>query len=227
MLRCYINVACVGNVNEVLASLCTQIEESGLYEALEKCVLVCNGGISELKTPQGDKWEVIHANPGISKCEFPTLELLWEDAMKTPEDYKILYLHTKGVTKPGNVNISDWREYLAHFNISQWRDRIEELNIFDCVGVNLQGDPKDFESSPSEWGYTKTPLHYSGNFWWCHADHVRKLPNPVTMPPDQDYFRWRMCCEMWVCQLERGTYWEAWTSGVNHYHQKYPKSLYT
>ncbi len=42
-IRIYINVAVLGNVNEILSKLLSRIDESGLYEACERIFLVVNG----------------------------------------------------------------------------------------------------------------------------------------------------------------------------------------
>ena len=224
-INVYINVAIVGSVNQVLADLINNTLKSGLYSACNKIVLVCNGDFNQISLNLNiPKIEVIKANSDISKCEFPTLEKIWNDCQE--DDITVLYLHTKGVTKPDQQTVQDWTNYLSHFNITKWQDRVFELNTFDCSGVNLNGNVEDSNEHPSTWGYGKAPLHYSGNFWWSNSSHIKKLTNPMNWLPDNNYQRWRVMAEMWLCQPNDGKYNCAWRSNVNHYVESYPKNLY-
>lgn len=225
MINIYINIAMIGSVNQVLFDLLTRIKQSGLYDSANKIYLVFNGDRKQLSfNLVDDKYVIIDANIDISKCEFPTLELIWQHSQT--EDLNILYLHTKGVTKPGYQQIVDWTNYLSYFNINEWKDRLKDLEENDCSGVNLIGNPDDINQHPSTWGYGKAPLHYSGNFWWSKSSHIKKLPSISNWLPDGNFLRWRVMAEMWLCQIPEGKYSCAWQSNINHYHQFYPKDLY-
>lgn len=225
MINVYINIAITGSVNLVLLNLIDRINKSGLYDNCNRIYLVFNGEKKLINIDiVGDKYVFIHSSQDISKCEFPTLDLIWEKCQE--EDLKVLYLHTKGVTKPNNKNIEDWTQYLSYFNIYKWEDRLNDLDSFDCSGVNFGGKSNDINEHPSTWGYGKSPLHYSGNFWWSKSSHIRKLPNPIKWLPDNNYYKWRVMAEMWLCQVKEGKYYEAWNSGVNHYISLYNIDMY-
>ena len=225
MINIYINIAMVGSVNQVLWDLLTKIKQSGLYDAANKIYLVFNGDRKQLSFNLiSDKYVIIDANPDISKCEFPTLDLISQHSKE--EDFNVLYLHTKGVTKPGYQQILDWTNLLSYFNIVKWQDRLKDLEDNDCSGINFFGNPDDINQDPSTWGYGKAPLHYSGNFWWSKSSHIRKLPNMSNWLPDSNYLRWRVMAEMWLCQIPGGKYSCDWQSNINHYQQNYPKELY-
>jgi hypothetical protein len=225
MINIYINIAMVGSVNQVLWELLTRIKQSGLYESANKIYLVFNGDRKKLTfNLVSEKYVIIDYSDDISKCEFPTLELIHKHSKEA--EFDILYLHTKGVTKPGVKTIEDWTNYLSYFNINKWVDRVKDLKSNDTSGVNLGGNPEDIQSHPSWWGYGKAPLHYSGNFWWSKSSHIRNLSSPFNWLPDGDCLRWRMMAEMWVCQIQTGKYHSAWHSNVNHYQENYPKELY-
>jgi hypothetical protein len=224
-INIYINIAVVGSVNKVLNNLINRIKESKLYDNCDKINLIINGSPNLLVLDLSDKkYKIFNPNSNIFKCEFPTLKQIWEDS-KSNDNY-ILYLHTKGVTKPNHPNIEDWTNYLAYFNINKWEDRIKELEEYDCTGVNFFGNPEDLKLNPATWGYGKAPQHYSGNFWWSKSEHIRKLPNPMTWPPNDNYSRWRVMCEMWLCQSQDSKYYNAYSSDVDHYMNRYPKELY-
>ena len=224
MINIYINIAITGTVNVVLSKLIDEINNSELYEKCNNIFLVFNGDKNIINFDLNkDKYIHIDANDNIYKCEFPTLELIWKHSHLN--DAKILYIHTKGVTKPNNQNIIDWTDYLSYFNIRKWKDRIKELEESDCTGVNLTGNPNDINENPSTWGYGKAPLHYSGNFWWSKSSHIIKLNNPIEWLPCDNYLKWRIMAEMWLCQIE-GNYKNAFSSNINHYIEQYKKESY-
>lgn len=224
-LNIYINIAVMGNANSVLDNLLDRINKSGLYDQCNLIHLVVNGDIKEIKSNLLQEKYVIHNDmKDTSRCEFPTLNLIWRHARD--EALKILYLHTKGVTRPGLLPVSDWTDYMAYFNINRWKDRVQDLDTFDCSGVNLSGHHANITVDPQTWHLGASPKCYSGNFWWSNSSHIIKLPDPYTWAPTQDYVRWRYMCEMWLCQRSDGKYHCAWHSNANHYTERYPKELY-
>jgi hypothetical protein len=218
--RVYISVSVMGTVNQVLGGLIEKIESSGLSESA-KIIMIVNGDASLLQHDLS-KYEVVQGHPDVSRHEFPALSKLWVDSKK--EDFRALYLHTKGVSRP-YPQVQDWTEYMSYFNIEKWRDRLEELKENDTTGVNNFGNPDDIRFHPMYWGYGKTPVHYGGNFWWANSSHISQLTDPYRTP-DADYGRWRMMCEMWICQRTGGRYHCAYNSNVDHYQTRYPREMY-
>jgi hypothetical protein len=101
---------------------------------------------------------------GMDQREFetPTLKYLKETCDATDEEFFVLYLHHKGITRMNNPNVHAWRQYMQYFCIEQWQDCVAALNEgYDTVGVNWRDTP---------W------KHYSGNMWWSRASYIRKLP---------------------------------------------------
>jgi len=224
MNKIYINVAVMGSVNEVLSNLLIRIKESGLYDNCDVINLIVNGDINQLTVDiENPKYRIINNYKDVSPQEFPTLDLIWRESQE--EDFNVLYIHTKGVSR-NHPFIVDWTNFLSHFNINKWQDRLEELKENDCTGCNLRGNSDDVNFHPMYWGYGKAPKHYSGNFWWSKSSHIKKLCNPISWMPTEDFTRWRMMCEMWVCQLPDAKYYNAHTSTVDHYQSPYPKELY-
>lgn len=215
----------MGSVNRVLNDLLNKIDESGLYDYCDKIFLVINGDKNNLQFQMKSKYVIYNPHLDASHCEFPTLDLIWEHSQKE-DDLTILYLHTKGVTKPNHPGVIDWTEYLTYFNVERWSYMITALNVNDAVGVNHGGNPNDYNEHPSTWGYGKAPLHFAGNFWWSKSSHIKKLTNPYDFIPEPNYMRYRVACEMWVCSNLEGKYTGLWHSNVNHYTTLYPRCLY-
>ena len=225
MIDVYIHIGVLNNVNEVLSNILNTIHNSGLYNNCESIYLCVNGDYNKLEYDDCDKYELIINDLNIedSRMEFPTLDLIKKNS--NIRNNKILYLMTKGVTKPSNINIKQQLDMLLYFNVDKWEDRLNELSSYDCTGVNLNGNKTDLDHDPLTWGYGKAPLHYSGNFWWTTPTHVNKLPKPSDWCISDDYVRYRMMCEMWICQIE-AKYNSCHQSGVNHYTSPYPSYKY-
>lgn len=224
----YMNVSVMGYVNDVLKELIIKIKESGIIDYCHSINFIVNGDRNLLELEELPKSNVLYTGNDISVCEFPTITKIWEDstnAINEGNDLTILYLHTKGSSRTSD-NIKDWVDLLTYFNVTEWRKRVDELASHDCTGINLSGKLEDLYTNPSEWGYGKSPVCYSGNFWWSKASHISKLKNPTEWMPDGDFFKWRIMCEMWVCSLPEGNYNNVYSSNMDHYWNPYPKQLY-
>lgn len=220
----YINVTVLGTVNSVLSNLIGRIRKSGLYDFCDGVYLVVNGNISNLDVDlSGDKIYVLDQGEDISGYEFPALTLLFNHSLR--EDFRVLYMHTKGVSK-NHPFIEDWTNLLAYFNIDCWSERCSEIGPNDCTGINLHGKREDLYGPPTHWGYGLAPVHYSGNFWWSHSGHIRTLAHPIGWAPDGNLSRWRMMNEMWICSSGIGRYNSAYSSNIDHYQNPYPRSIY-
>lgn len=187
---------------EVFSQLLSDIKKSGLYEKVEKirCVVLTMNSIPD-ELFQDPKIELVSVHRNLSLYELATLHPLYDHARV--EDFYVLYLHTKGV-RHNNTNpcVNDWVKYLSYFNIEQHETCIKCLENNDTVGVNLQNDPC---------------IHYSGNFWWSKASHLRTLQKCV--------YNCYNSPEFWITS-GKGKFLNLASSGVNHYTERYPPSLY-
>lgn len=126
------------------------------------------------------------------KKEGVTLKLLHDYCKSNPKD-KVLYIHTKGSSRPfKDINkfpsndikpwVYSWRNAMNDQLINKYQHCIADLATHDVVGI--------------KWKHRPVP-HYSGNFWWANASWISKLEDPVN---DTRYWRWgRFSCEYWVC----------------------------
>jgi len=145
------------------------------------------------------RFRVLFHEPDPFCYEMPTLNAMLGDAQKSDDDYLILYFHTKGASSMMRYNrraVNRWRKIMEWWNIVMFRRcvRLMLSNDLDALGGNLinmspnGGDISDFRVNPDH------SCHYSGNFWWSRASHIRRLPR--LHYPSND--RQRLRAENWV-----------------------------
>jgi len=197
----YIHICTKNNWLSVLTNLIMNIKNSGLYDIIDKIRCFVLGTLDEIPEILNDKKIIIvKKNPDCHLYEKFTLNNLYDDCHK--EDFYILYLHTKGITRGNLQPVKDWVEYLIHFNMYRHKEIIKLLEEYDCVGVNLQDGP-----------------HYSGNFWWSKSSHIvnlkREIPHTYQGP------------EFWVTSKSNNCkYISLYSSNINHYNTRYPPENY-
>lgn len=196
----YIHVCCINNWKEIFGKLLSDIRASGLYDKVTKIRVNILTPMLDLDVFKDDKIEILGISNNLRLYESSTLNLLYQHSFT--EDFKVLYLHTKGVKHNGkNLNVIDWVKYMSYFNIYKHEDCLNMLDNYDAVGVNL------FDS----------PRHFSGNFWWSSAKHISKLGQC-----GRDTYN---SPEFWVTCV-KGEYKSLWKSGVNHYYKRYEEYNY-
>lgn len=159
---------------------------SGLIQAADHIHFGVNGDNEMFNIPE--KAKVVYNTNWKEETE--TLIALKNFAYENPE-YKILYFHTKGVSK-GSILGNSWRLMMEYFVIDKWEECVEYLNEYDCVGSNLNlvgetlwGDGTI--TKPVEGSY-----NFTGNFWWSNAKHIQTLDH------DFLYSNYRIDRELWI-----------------------------
>ena len=99
--------------------------------------------------------------------------LYLKDFCRENEDYKVLYFHTKGVTKQ-ELNIQSWRLMMEYFVISKWKECLEYLNEYDCVGAEMNTVGPTLWSDGS-WVENDPIPFFPGNFWWANASYINTI----------------------------------------------------
>ncbi len=218
----YIHVCCINNWKEVVGDIFNDIRQSGLYEKLNeiRCFVLSHNLEEDVQFFDDKKIKIIGSSTEFNLYESSTINALYDDAlidgeladgmkMNIKEDVKtentyVLYLHSKGVTKPHMDSVKDWTKCMKYFNIYKHEDCIKKLTEgYDVVGINFHLTPK---------------YHFSGNFWWTSYNHLRRLERMV--------FDNYLSPEMWVCSNSEGRYYCSFHSRVDHYQQRYDESNY-
>jgi hypothetical protein len=199
-LYVYIHVCCIGEYKQILRRLVAAVKGSCMYGAI-KAIRLCVLGSYDPSTVVDAKVVVHATDPDVSRYEQHTINTLRADAER--ETFYALYLHTKGVTKPGHEGVRDWVEYMLYFALHPVC--LALLGSHDTVGVNLQE-----ELAPV--------LHYSGNFWWARSSYLRTLaPCPYAHYNSPEF---------WLTENKTGSYACLWASGLDHYRDRFPASEY-
>lgn len=175
-----------------------------------KYVCIVNTGqnlnVNDIETKYAPT-KVVHFSEGTMDFENTTIRILHVFAKMNPT-YKILYMHTKGISYtrehvfyPG---VKAWNKYMMYSLVHEHEKCLKLLKIYDTVGCNFR---------PWEHGNGQ---HYSGNYWWANANYVQHLPI--------HYLRDKYHPEFWLLQNEP-LYHNIHT--IEHmYEQAYPLSNY-
>ena len=198
----YIHLASINNYKDVFNNLLVYIKKSGLYDIVSE-IRCCTLGEYDINIFSDPKIILRFSSQDLSLYESITINKLLEDSKK--EDFYCLYLHTKGVTKPGHIFVESWVEYMCHFNINCYAQCIDLLKTCDTVGVNLQ----DRENEK---------CHYPGNFWWSKSKYIKKK----SVCTNDYYYN----PEFWLTKDKNGKYTSLWHSNCGHYGELYEKEKY-
>jgi hypothetical protein len=203
----FIHTATIERYTNRLKKYLNQIKLSNLYNNVEK-IFICyvgkdfNFNYTELDID--NKIQVINTSSNLNDFELPTQQYIYNFS-KEHKDYKILYLHTKGIH--GNINdcIEDWVSYMVYFCINKWKECVMLLEKYFTVGVDLRDYPT---------------LCYCGNFWWSTTEYISLLPEPNDFSNISKYPNplnsQRHNQEFWICYLKKKEkYYCLWESNIN------------
>ncbi len=207
----YFHICCINDWENIVGHILRALRESGLYDAVKeiRCAVLGEKDRVQREILRDPKIRIVFHSEDLSLREVPILNRLREDSQK--EEFRVLYLHAKGVSRKGNAHVSDWVDYMLYFNVHLYRFALQALEYNDSCGVNYQDE------------------HYSGNFWWSKSEYIRDL-NKLSPSAERD----PLAPELWLtCRGLRDNPTRSacapaslWTSGVNHYDDPYPDRHY-
>lgn len=111
-------------------------------------------------------------------------------------DGNILYIHSKGVSRPHNPYVWGWRKLMEYYLINKHKICIDKLNNgYDAVGSIVINQGLTHHKILDE----NHCYHFSGNFWWSKTDYIRRLSKiPENIQMNEHYHYW--LCERWILQ---------------------------
>jgi hypothetical protein len=183
------HICMINHWKEIITEQYKLMIQSGLIDSVDKIYIGALGSefnLNVLKVFCKDKPKLTIENfaLNIKEYEFPTLNVLRKKAIA--QKFYGFYIHTKGISWPGNEGGTYWRDYMNYYTLTRWKDaRSKLVSGYDLCGVKLRliSDP------PAR------KLHYSGNFFWFKSDYVKNLPIPKLIYD-------RFDAEMWVGSME-------------------------
>jgi beta-1,4-mannosyl-glycoprotein beta-1,4-N-acetylglucosaminyltransferase len=194
------------NGTKKLDYIVDKINSSGLINVLDNVFIVNIGLPIENKyNVSGNKYILANYSENTLLYENPTINKMKLFAEQNPDSY-ILYLHTKGNSYDSErQSINDWTDMMLYFLVENHKTCTNKMyEQYDTVGCN-------YSESPSR--------HYPGNFWWAKSSYIKTLNLLSEDEPS------KMAPEFWLLQNEPNIY-TIHSSGVNHYHELYPRSKY-
>lgn len=209
-VRGFATICCLGHYREVAAELLEALMASGLYDRSETIDLAVLGPaadqdvLTELVRPF-ERIRVRYRTADLTEYEYPALRLLQDTCRSRPG--LVYYLHTKGVSRSRlDQHSRYWRRLMLDYVVWAHEECRQILATHDTVGTNWRGD------------------HYSGNFWWARAEHIRRLPDLRRLRASPRPLSWdpvwndRLQCEFWV-GMARGRFANLGPAWLDLYHQ--------
>ena len=197
----FYHVGQIGDWAPIYQSQVHRLYASGLIQKASHIHFGVNGDQKLFSVPE----TAVIQNNNNKKEETDTLISLKTFAEKNI-DYKILYFHTKGVSK-NTLQTNAWRLFMEYFVIDKWKECVEYLNKYDCCGTDyLKSNKHILSKRRSEYaprsriqtldGPVKYPgkdtTFFSGNFWWANSSYINSL--------DEKYLNsyYRLDREIWI-----------------------------
>ena len=189
-LRVFYHLACIGNWRDVFADQMAMLSRNG-FHSIELSVL---GTAADMRTVNATcarneiDARIVLRCADVKLFETPTLRAI-ERYARDHEGY-VLYLHSKGVSSPGDANKARWRELMMRELVENWEPCMRRLAHYDAIGVNWRDMP---------------PLsHFCGNFWYASTAYLRTLADLQSYYDQPRYQIWdaindkRLGCEFWI-----------------------------
>jgi len=214
--KVFYHIAQIGNWESIMEDQIARIESTGLYDAAQEiCVSVL--GDKELDLPS--KYRIIYQSSDLAEYELPTLKKMKQMAQE--EDFKCLYMHTKGASSENLYNpraIRSWRKFLEHFTIDRHVECSLVVEQKDAVGPSLL-KPKEGKLNGVPWPENAC---FGGNFWWSSSDYLKTLKDLKDAGewPDEQVDLARASAETWIGSSNRvSTFMDSkqWTWGDPYY----------
>ena len=188
----FYHVGQIGSWQEVYQEQIDRLAASGILNVCKHLHIGINGTEPLPFVPQN-----AHVSYNSNQVlEADTLTCLWQFSQDNPH-YKVLYLHSKGVTHKNTYlekNTKEWRHCLEYFCVDKWRTCVDSLESHDTCGSLLRDAAVYDCDSPSPIYVPAT--YYDGNFWWAKASYIATLDPMYMYLDDMPWLRGKS--ELWI-----------------------------
>lgn len=171
MIKVFYHIYCVPGVTDAIVhDQLTKLVFSGVYRTADHIYVGLVGPddatldvLEDRLKMFGHKIQVIARGVGDQTYERFTFRAMLTQGLVKPDD-KILYMHSKGVTRTAHEHekhvVWMWRTFMEYEMFTRHLECIRLLDAWDTVGVNYRSEPAP---------------HYSGNLWWARGDYFLSL----------------------------------------------------
>lgn len=174
---------CVNDAQYRFERTYNKIKISGLLNYCERIIVVLVGKYNFEYSEQLKKLildnKITYILSNNDKSEVDTINIIYSFAIKFMYeriDYNILYLHSKGVTRPNlTKQMIGWMDYMEYFLIEEYERCLNILKDYRTCGVL----------------YRNGCRIYGGNFWWAKSSYI------ITLKPLFVNIN-RFDCEHWL-----------------------------
>jgi ADP-heptose:LPS heptosyltransferase len=246
-LKVYYHVSELPGWQTIMSDQLSKLSEKELLFAATEINICVVGNINNFKeaketTKRFDNIKWHHISDKVELMEYATLDFLKKECDASTEEFYLLYMHQKGITRPTDRNTADWRQYLDYWSIEQWKMSIGKLDDgYDIVGTNwIDGYEPHTDANGKK---VNVWPHFSGGTWWTRASYIRKLeplihPDKIPMGETSKLTRleynsvtWRYDHEAWhgagnpkqytLDKTPGSTQYAGW-----HFHNPYPRTRF-
>ncbi|GGA88575.1 hypothetical protein GCM10011511_09760 [Puia dinghuensis] len=194
LVEVFLHVACMHNWKQVCEEEMQYLHRNG-FDRVNLTLLGSDDDrcwVDSLSRELNMRVEVLFQEQDLNNFERPAM-LAIESFARRYEGF-VLYLHSKGVSNPADVNKAKWRRLMLRELVENWETCILQLPNYDLIGVNWREMP---------------PIsHFCGNFWYASTQYLRMLADFRHYYENPRYQLWdrvsskRLGCEFWIgsCQ---------------------------
>lgn len=165
----FLHICMIHHYQDILKEMLTYMKNAGVWDRFDHVYYCAIGPRSEFD----------HVHKLMTDCtclffsentalyERATLHQLHHFASESKTPFHVLYMHTKGVSRPPHrqSQIRHWRNYMMYFCCSYMDIALSLLERNEAKAVGVERRPG--------------VLHFSGNFWWTTSETIRSLPVPI------------------------------------------------
>lgn len=199
----FYHIYCANEWVEIVEDQVNSIKKSGLYETAKKLFFVVIGDKKSYDFIKNKyKNKKIKFIKASGEYEYPTIDLI--KLISKTEDFKGLYIHTKGTSKNPGTHTNYWRKVMDFYNITLWKYNYNVLDFYDIAGCNFHEGPasidyywKNQSTTLVNANFITHTMHYAGNFWWFNSNYTNKLRD---LTSEEKKNRWNAEWYIFMCK---------------------------
>jgi hypothetical protein len=180
----FYHMFCVNDALDRFLRTYSKIQLSGLINKIDFIYINCVGKNKHIYSQKIHKLPKVNINIGNhDRDESETLNILRRFCINNI-DGNVLYLHSKGSSKPNCKYRKLCKECMEYFLVEEHKKCLKILETHDNCGVNLQESFYLYHRDIFGKGGVRIPIQqnnqhvaswYCGNFWWATNRYISKL----------------------------------------------------